>query len=106
MDIQDMMAAVTYSNTSLTILNQIGEEPYWRQELDSFVNIIKGCKVASFYETELTKRLIKVCIFSSAERLLAEWLLIIITETRRLVCARRRASPSSASRQSYSRSAR
>ena len=58
-----MMAAIKYSNTAEKTIRQISEDgSYWRQELDDFVDIIKDRKVASFYETALTKRLIMVSI--------------------------------------------
>lgn len=58
-----MIAAIKYSNTADKRLRQISEdESYWRQELDNFVDIIRDCKVASFYETALTKRLIMASI--------------------------------------------
>ena len=63
MDVEDMIAAIEYSNTSERRLRQISEETYWRQELDNFVDIIKGCRVASFYEMELTQRLIMASVF-------------------------------------------
>ena len=59
MDVKDMIAAIKHRNTAENRLAQINEdESYWRQELDNFVDIFKSCKVASFYETALTKRLI------------------------------------------------
>ena len=63
MDVEDMIAAIQYSNTSERRLRQISEETYWRQELDNFVDIVKGCRVASFYEMELTQRLIMASVF-------------------------------------------
>jgi hypothetical protein len=63
MDVEDMMAAIEHSNTSENRLRQISEKPFWRQELDRFVDIIKGYKIASFYETELTRRLKQACNF-------------------------------------------
>lgn len=58
MDVQDMIAAIKYGQTSNKLRQISDEETYWRQELESFVDIIKDCKVASFYETALTRRLI------------------------------------------------
>jgi hypothetical protein len=58
MDMKDVMGAIQYRNTSEKILNQISDD--WRKELHSFVDIIESCKIASFYETELTKKLIMV----------------------------------------------
>ncbi|KFY14076.1 hypothetical protein V491_06163 [Pseudogymnoascus sp. VKM F-3775] len=59
MDVEDMITAIRYKNTSEERLGQISKDgSYSRQELDNFVDIIKNCKVASFYETALTRRLI------------------------------------------------
>ncbi|OBT38534.1 hypothetical protein VE00_11057 [Pseudogymnoascus sp. WSF 3629] len=59
MDVEDMIAAIKYRNTSEKRLGQISKDgSYWRQELDNFVDIIKNYKVASFYETALTQRLV------------------------------------------------
>ena len=56
-----MLNAVQFSDTSQTRLSQIADESHWRQNLDSFVNIIKqNCQIASFYETALTRRLVQV----------------------------------------------
>jgi protein SERAC1 len=64
MDVTDMIAAIQHHNSSETRLRQISDaESYWRQELDNFVDIIEDFKVASFYETELTKRLIMASFF-------------------------------------------
>ena len=80
MDVEDMITAIKHRNTSEKRLSQISkDESYWRHELDNFVNIIKNCKVASFYETALTRRLIRVCI-----SLHAVALHLTITETRRI----------------------
>lgn len=65
-----MIAAIKYRNTSEKRLGQISKDgSYWRQELDNFVDIIKNYKVASFYETALTQRLVMVSISLSATEL-------------------------------------
>lgn len=70
MDVEDMIKAIKYGNTSERRLDQISkDQSYWRQELDSFVDVIRDFKVASFYETALTRRLIKVSKFSACYRI-------------------------------------
>ena len=71
-----MITAIKHRNTAEKRLAQIDEDgSYWRQELENFVNIIKTCRVASFYEMELTKRLIMASV-----SLLATELHLTITE--------------------------
>ena len=77
-----MITAIKHKNTGEKRLAQIDEDgSYWRQELDNFVNILKTFRVASFYELELTKRL----IMASAS-LLATGLHLTIIEIRRILC--------------------
>ena len=77
-----MITAIKYRNTAENRLAKIDEDAsYWRQELDNLVNIIKSYKVASFYETALTKRLIMASV-----PLLARVLRLTIIELRRFLC--------------------
>ena len=75
-----MITAIKHKDTAEKRLAQLDEDgSYWRQELDNFVNIIKNCRVASFYEMELTKRLVMV-----SAPLLATGLHLTIIDLRRI----------------------